>query len=59
MTTQTVIKALVGTILVVLGATGVISPDDASNEEAVDTVAAGVGAVVLLFTPKVNRGNAP
>jgi len=53
MTPTTLAKAIVGVLLAVLGALGVVSPDDASNEEVVDTLVAGVGALILLLTPKL------
>jgi hypothetical protein len=55
MLTPTNIKHLVAIALILGGALGVFSPDSASDEEAIDTITAGIGATIELFTTRIDR----
>ena len=45
------LRAVIAGVVAVLGATGVPSPDDASNEELVDALVTVVGTVWLALEP--------
>lgn len=51
----TLLKHLIATVLIIGGATGLVSPDDGTNEELIDTLSAAVGVLIEFVTARIDR----
>jgi hypothetical protein len=51
----TPLKHVIAAVLILGGATGLVSPDDGTNEELIDSLAAAAGVLIEFFTSRIDR----